>query len=341
MRAIKLSLLATTLLVACSTLAQAGDLSTSVMRPTPVDPATGVVAGNLPGGQGSRSYYVSVELAAGDFVTQLEVAGTPNTGKRLDLELLDGSARAVGSTYVMAGLDAKGEATKTFPIDHAGRYVIRLTADGKESGSYCVLMGGSALPSAKAPGCPAAAAPPPPIVATAPPPIVAVAPPPRPVPAPQPVAAPAAEPAPRPVPAVIETPKVVAKPVEVIVAKCEERLRVGSDFLFDFDRAELRPEAEPALAEVADRVAKANKAVMIEGHTDGKGTDSYNQSLSERRAMAVRIALAGRGLMTERLNLRGFGKSRPVAPNMHEDGTDDPEGRQRNRRVEIVINTCN
>jgi outer membrane protein OmpA-like peptidoglycan-associated protein len=320
--------------------ARAEDLSTSVMRPTPVDPATGLVAGNLPGGQGSKSYYVAVDLQAGDLVAQLQVAGTPNTGKKIEFELLNESARMIGSVYAMAGLDAKAEATKTFPIDRAGRYVMRLNADGKESGTYCVLMGGTALPTAKAPGCPASAA--------APAPVVAAPAPPPPPPPPQRVEAPAPPPAVPPPSTSVEVLKpnprpveVIAKQVEVITTKCEERLRVGSDFLFDFDRAELRSEAEPALAELARRVAQANKMVMIEGHTDAKGTDSYNQTLSERRATAVRIALAGRGLGYEKLNIRGFGKTRPVAPNQYPDGSDDPEGRQRNRRVEVVINTCN
>jgi outer membrane protein OmpA-like peptidoglycan-associated protein len=140
---------------------------------------------------------------------------------------------------------------------------------------------------------------------------------------------------------VVEPPKQVAKAVEVIVSKCEERLRVGSDFLFDFNRAELRAEAAPALAELAHRVIDANKAVLIEGHTDAIGTDAYNQGLSERRAVAVRVALAARGLPVTSLNIRGYGKSRPVAPNQQPDGSDDPDGRQQNRRVEVVINTCN
>jgi outer membrane protein OmpA-like peptidoglycan-associated protein len=126
----------------------------------------------------------------------------------------------------------------------------------------------------------------------------------------------------------------------VIVSRCEERLRVGSDFLFDFDRAEIRHEADAAMAEVAARIHAAKKAVLIEGHTDGKGTESYNQTLSERRAGAVRVALAGRGLPPEWLRIRGHGKSRPVAPNQRADGSDDPDGRQKNRRVEVVINTC-
>jgi outer membrane protein OmpA-like peptidoglycan-associated protein len=319
--------------------ARADDLSTSVMRPTPVDPATGLVAGNLPGGQGSKSYYVTVDLQAGDLVTQLQVAGTPDTGKKIEFELLNESARMIASVYAMAGLDAKGEATKTFPIDRAGRYVVRLNADGKESGTYCVLMGGSALPTARAPGCPAPAAAPAPVVAAPPPP----PPPPQRVetPAPPPAVSPPTtsvevlKPNPRPVEVLTG-----AKQVEVITTRCEDRLRVGSDFLFDFDRAELRSEAEPALAELARRVAQANKMVMIEGHTDAKGTDSYNQTLSERRATAVRLALVAHGLGFEKLNIRGFGKTRPVAPNQYADGTDDPEGRQRNRRVEVVINTC-
>lgn len=302
--------------------AWADDLSTSVMRPTPV--TTGVVAGKLPGGQGAASYYVAVELAPGDLVTQLQVEGAANTDKRLDLELLDGSARAVASTYVMAGLDRKAEVTKTFPIDKAARYVIRIKADGKETGTYCVLMGGSALPSVRSPVCPT---PPAPAVITSPPPPVAQA-------APQPVVVAPPAVAPEPL-------KPVAKAVEVITTRCEERLRVGSDLLFDFDRAEIRAEAGPALAELSQRIARADKTVLIEGHTDGKGTDSYNQGLSERRAVAVKTALVVGGLQQSRLNVRGFGKARPVAPNQNPDGTDDPDGRQRNRRVEVVINTCN
>ena len=128
----------------------------------------------------------------------------------------------------------------------------------------------------------------------------------------------------------------------MIVSKCEERLRVGADFLFDFDRAELRPEGDAALAQVAARIGAAKKAVLIEGHTDAKGTESYNQGLSERRAGAVRVALVGRGLPGEGdwLRIRGHGKSYPVAPNQRPDGSDDPDGRQKNRRVEVVINTC-
>jgi hypothetical protein len=116
----------------------------------------------------------------------------------------------------------------------------------------------------------------------------------------------------------------------VIKSQCEERLRVGSDFLFDFDRADVRPEADDALAEVAQRIEAAQKRVVVEGHTDGKGTDGYNQALSERRAAAVRTALIERGARGNQLLIHGYGKSRPIAPNEQPDGSDDPAGRQKN-----------
>jgi outer membrane protein OmpA-like peptidoglycan-associated protein len=110
--------------------------------------------------------------------------------------------------------------------------------------------------------------------------------------------------------------------------------------LFDFDHFEIRPDASLALQTVARIVKEQNKPVTIEGHTDGKGTDSYNQTLSERRARSVENDLRHRLLELPPLATRGFGRSRPVAPNQQADGSDDPEGRQKNRRVEIVMDTC-
>ena len=115
---------------------------------------------------------------------------------------------------------------------------------------------------------------------------------------------------------------------------------MGSDFLFDFDRSELRHEAAPALDELANHIARTEKIALIEGHTDSRGTDVYNQDLSLRRADSVRAALEARGLSRGFLDTRGFGKTKPVVPNEHLDGSDDQEGRRKNRRVEVVINTC-
>ncbi len=123
------------------------------------------------------------------------------------------------------------------------------------------------------------------------------------------------------------------------VTEQEIRIALAADVLFDFDKASLRPEAKPAL----DRVAEVLKAyprasARIEGHTDGKGDAAYNQKLSERRASSVRDWLAANGASLA-ISTRGWGKTKPVAPNARPDGRDDPEGRQRNRRVEIAVKT--
>lgn len=116
------------------------------------------------------------------------------------------------------------------------------------------------------------------------------------------------------------------------------RITLLGDVLFDFDKSEVRPDARPVLNRLAELLAGYRQAaVAIEGHTDAKGDDDYNQALSERRAAAVKAYLARRNAGAARLTTRGFGESRPVAPNSTADGADDPAGRQRNRRVEFVI----
>jgi len=122
-------------------------------------------------------------------------------------------------------------------------------------------------------------------------------------------------------------------------SETEVRIALAADVLFDFDRAVLEPEAEPALYRVLTVLRSyPRSAVTVEGHTDGKGTAAYNRSLSERRAAAVLGWLQSRaGLPEARFNGSGWGAQRPVAPNVKPDGSDDPEGRRKNRRVEIVV----
>jgi outer membrane protein OmpA-like peptidoglycan-associated protein len=118
----------------------------------------------------------------------------------------------------------------------------------------------------------------------------------------------------------------------------ETRIELPADILFDFDKADIRAAAEPALKQAAEVIRKgARGTVRIEGHTDGKGAPAYNQKLSERRAAAVQKWLAEREGVRAKFAITGFGASKPVAPNVKPDGTDDPEGRQQNRRVEIVF----
>lgn len=124
---------------------------------------------------------------------------------------------------------------------------------------------------------------------------------------------------------------------------CEERLTLASDTLFEFERADLSTEAELSLQVVGALLQQkaGNRPVVIEGHTDALGPDWYNDKLSEKRAQVVRNWLVERGfLRPEQATVKAFGKRRPVAPNTKPDGSDDPEGRKQNRRVEIVVQTC-
>ena len=105
-----------------------------------------------------------------------------------------------------------------------------------------------------------------------------------------------------------------------------------SDVLFDFDRADLKPGARERLARVAGILSShPTLKIEIEGHTDAVGSDNYNQGLSERRAASVSSYLREQAIGQAIASTQGFGESRPVATN----GT--AEGRQQNRRVEIVV----
>ncbi|HUF44092.1 MAG TPA: OmpA family protein, partial [Aestuariivirgaceae bacterium] len=79
-------------------------------------------------------------------------------------------------------------------------------------------------------------------------------------------------------------------------------------------------------------------AVTIAGYTDAKGSDSYNLKLSERRAASVKDWLvANASIRGGNLSTVGYGEANPVAPNSYLDGSDNPDGRQKNRRVEIAV----
>lgn len=112
----------------------------------------------------------------------------------------------------------------------------------------------------------------------------------------------------------------------------ESVITLATDILFAFDSAELSSEAEERIAEIADELPSGAE-VTVAGHTDAKGEDAYNQTLSEERADAVAEVLAAAAGELQ-IEAEGFGESEPVASN----GTasdDDPEGRAENRRVEI------
>ena len=96
--------------------------------------------------------------------------------------------------------------------------------------------------------------------------------------------------------------------------------------------------AESTLVQVAGIIQKYPKpSIVIEGHTDGKGSQSYNLKLSDRRAASVKTWFAAHGIPARSIRIHGWGAEKPVAPNTKPNGADDPEGRQKNRRVEITI----
>jgi outer membrane protein OmpA-like peptidoglycan-associated protein len=120
----------------------------------------------------------------------------------------------------------------------------------------------------------------------------------------------------------------------------EIRIELAADVLFDFDKSTIKPEAAAALHNVAEIILRKGngRAVRIDGYTDGKGSVAYNLSLSDRRAKAVKEWLAQKEAIAQaRMTTRGLGAAQPVAPNTNPDGSDNPEGRQKNRRVEIVM----
>jgi outer membrane protein OmpA-like peptidoglycan-associated protein len=105
-----------------------------------------------------------------------------------------------------------------------------------------------------------------------------------------------------------------------------------SDVLFDFGKATLRPEAREKLAKVSGIVlAYPGLKLALEGHTDSIGSDDFNQKLSEKRSMNVRDYLVAQGINMNSLSAIGMGKNDPIASN------DTNEGRQQNRRVEMIV----
>ena len=112
------------------------------------------------------------------------------------------------------------------------------------------------------------------------------------------------------------------------------------DVLFEFNKSNLTSDARAKvrdIGEVLDGPSVRNRQVSIEGHTDSIGSDDYNLRLSEHRAQSVASGLQSDGVSANRLHTRGFGKKYPIAPNKSSDGSDNPSGRAKNRRVEVII----
>lgn len=113
----------------------------------------------------------------------------------------------------------------------------------------------------------------------------------------------------------------------------EIHVELPADVLFDFDKADIRPDAAKALAQLATIIRAQPKGfTRLEGHTDSKGDDAYNRKLSERRAESVKKWLTEKeSLDASRLVIKGWGETKPRAPN------DTEANRQKNRRLEAIV----
>lgn len=125
------------------------------------------------------------------------------------------------------------------------------------------------------------------------------------------------------------------------VTEHEVKIELDADVLFDFDKYNLKPEAAESLKKVGQVVQSyPNAPLLIEGHTDGVGTHAHNMKLSDDRAASVKNWLVqNAGTQGSRITTRGWGETKPIAPNKNPNGSDNPAGRQKNRRVEITLRT--
>jgi outer membrane protein OmpA-like peptidoglycan-associated protein len=116
------------------------------------------------------------------------------------------------------------------------------------------------------------------------------------------------------------------------VAPNEVRVRMPSDITFDFNRADVKRQFVPRISDLARTLSRyPNMSVSVVGHADARGSDDYNQRLSERRAWSVGEVLSQYGVDRYRINASGMGEMAPIASNA------DEWGRARNRRVEINV----
>jgi len=125
----------------------------------------------------------------------------------------------------------------------------------------------------------------------------------------------------------------------VVLDRLEKnKIFVLNNIYFDLDESNIRPDAAAELDKLVDLLTD-NPEIKIEmsSHTDSIASHSYNIQLSQRRAESTVRYLIGKGVAPDRLVAKGYGEEKPIARNTNSDGTDNPEGRQRNRRTEFKI----
>ena len=117
-----------------------------------------------------------------------------------------------------------------------------------------------------------------------------------------------------------------------------EEVVVMDNVYYDFDKAILKTASHASLDKLVEMLnAHPDMVIELSAHTDNKGNETYNQRLSEARAQACVNYLISKGIDKNRLQARGYGSTQPIAPNTNDDGSDNPEGRQQNRRTEFKV----
>ena len=133
--------------------------------------------------------------------------------------------------------------------------------------------------------------------------------------------------APIPAPVSAEMEQAEAKPVL-------ESINVSSEALFEFDQADIKPDARQKLSDVIGKIkGQQDVEVVITGRADAIGPEAYNQELSKKRAENVKELLLSEGITSDRMVIQALGEEQPVASNSTEDG------RAQNRRVDISVQT--
>ena len=121
------------------------------------------------------------------------------------------------------------------------------------------------------------------------------------------------------------------------IESCGTVITLEDGLLFDFGSFQVREDSAETISDLSALLKEAGAPTAhVYGHTDSVSDDAFNQTLSEQRAQAVVEALKANGVPTS-LDATGFGETRPVAPNENSDGSDNPAGRQLNRRVEVFV----
>ena len=113
---------------------------------------------------------------------------------------------------------------------------------------------------------------------------------------------------------------------------------VINSVMFAYDQVKLIQESQPELDKIVNYMNEYKDAkLIIDGHTDSKGAVSYNKRLSRARANKIKEYLSSAGIKVSRMETHGYGESKPIADNQNADGSDNPLGRQKNRRVEFTV----